>query len=161
MVESIILLGSNIEPAVNIRRGAFLLARHLTVVQASKVWITPAVGTSGPDFYNAAVKVTCDLSPDDLKFSVLRPLEKELGRIRTADKYAPRTLDLDTIIHNGIVLESRLWNTAFILLPVAELVPDFLQPDTNHRLSALAEYIRPVSGANLLPDFPLYPDNTD
>ncbi len=154
--EAVILLGSNIDPAVNIRKGALGLGRHLTVLQASSVWLTPAIGTTGPDFYNAAVRVACHLSPDDLKFTVLRPLEQELGRLRTSDKYAPRTLDLDTIIHNAIVLETRLWTTAFILLPVAELVSDLIHPISGRQIHDMANEIEPTSGASRLSDFPLF-----
>lgn len=159
MGEAVILLGSNIDPAVNIRKGALSLSRRLPVLQASSVWLTPAVGTTGPDFYNAAVRVTCLYSPDDLKFNILRPLEQEMGRHRTSDKYAPRTLDLDTIVHNAVILEPRLWTTAFILLPVAELFPDLTHPISSRRLFDLACEILPDSGACRLSDFPLFPES--
>jgi 2-amino-4-hydroxy-6-hydroxymethyldihydropteridine diphosphokinase len=153
---AIILLGSNIEPEKNIRVGAEKLAQHFSMRQSSSVWITPAVGTSGPDFYNAAVMCSTDLTAEAVKYSVLRPIEEQMGRVRTSDKYAPRTMDLDVIILNGIVLESRLWDTAFILLPVAELIPDWQSPFSRKRLKGLADEILPASGARPLPDFPLF-----
>jgi 2-amino-4-hydroxy-6-hydroxymethyldihydropteridine diphosphokinase len=155
MKNVIILLGSNIEPAMNIRWGAQNLASVLLLRRISSVWITPAVGTPGPNFYNAAVVCKTDLDADRLKFSILRPIEEKMGRIRTADKYAPRTIDLDAIILNGRVLEPRLWNTAFILLPVAELEPDLIHPETGKTLRQLSEAIEPASGARRLPDFSL------
>lgn len=156
MGEVIILLGSNIEPAMNIRWGALNLASKLTLRQTSSVWLTPAIGTTGPDFYNAAVRCTTDLDKDSLKFSILRPIEEKMGRVRTLDKYAPRAMDLDAIILNGIVLEPRVWDTAFILLPVAELLPDLIDPKTGKNLRQLADTILPVCGAGKLPDFPLF-----
>jgi 2-amino-4-hydroxy-6-hydroxymethyldihydropteridine diphosphokinase len=156
MGDVIILLGSNIDPAVNIRRGALALARELPVIRSSSVWLTPAIGTDGPDFYNAAVICDTSLNSDDLKFRLLRPIEKQLGRVRTSNKYAPRTLDLDAILLDGTVLEPRIWDTAFILLPVAELVPDLTHPVTGLSLAVLAEKLAPESGARRLVDFSLF-----
>jgi 2-amino-4-hydroxy-6-hydroxymethyldihydropteridine diphosphokinase len=156
MGDVIILLGSNIEPAMNIRSGALNLASMLTLRQTSSVWLTPAIGTTEPDFYNAAVLCTTDLDKDSLKFSVLRPIEEKMGRVRTLDKYAARIMDLDAIIINGIVLEPRVWDTAFILLPVAELKPDLIDPKTGKNLRQLADLILPACGAIKLPDFPLF-----
>jgi 2-amino-4-hydroxy-6-hydroxymethyldihydropteridine diphosphokinase len=156
MGEVIILLGSNIDPAVNIRRGALALASTLDVIQSSSVWLTPAIGIDGPDFYNAAVLCSTSLYAEDLKFSLLRPIEERLGRVRTSNKYAPRTLDLDAIFLDGTVLEPRLWDTAFILLPVAELTPDLTHPVTGYNLAELAEKLAPSSGARRLENFPLF-----
>lgn len=156
MAEVVILLGSNIDPAENIRRGALALSEQLPVIRSSSVWLTPAIGTIGPDFYNAAVICVTNLSADDLKFKVLRPVEEKLGRIRTTNKYAPRTLDLDAILLDGVVLEPRLWDTAFILLPVSELMPDLVHPVTGKPLSILAEKMAPGSGAMQIEDFPLF-----
>jgi 2-amino-4-hydroxy-6-hydroxymethyldihydropteridine diphosphokinase len=156
MGDVIILLGSNIEPAINIRRGAYFIASKLPLWQVSSVWLTPVIGPKGPDFYNAAVSCSTELDAETLKYSILRPIEKQMGRIRTADKYAPRTIDLDAILLNGIVLEPRLWDTAFILLPVAELMPDLQNPITNVNLRKMAESIQPTSGASRISDFSLF-----
>ncbi len=156
MGEAIILLGSNIDPARNIRQGALLLTQLIKIKQASSIWITPAIGTHGPDFYNAAVLGETNLSADGLKNTILRPLEVKLGRIRTIDKYAPRSMDLDVIILNDNILESRLWDTAFIMLPVAELVPERKHPVTGVLLRELAAQLEPTSGAQRLSDYPLF-----
>lgn len=156
MADVIILLGSNINPAVNIRLGALALAAKLPVTKSSSVWLTPSIGVDGPDFYNAAVTCRTDMTAENLKYSLLRPVEEQLGRVRTSDKYARRTLDLDAIILDGCVLEPRLWDTAFILLPVSELVPDLDQPSTGLSLSVLAKKMAPKSGARRIENFPLF-----
>jgi 2-amino-4-hydroxy-6-hydroxymethyldihydropteridine diphosphokinase len=155
MGEVVIHLGSNIEPAINIRRGANLLAEKLPILRASRVWVTPAVGTRGPSFYNAAILCATNLTAEELKFDLLRPLEDQLGRIRSPDKYAARTMDMDAIILNGIVLEPNLWDMAFILLPTAEIFPGLIDPISGKSLKLLAEESKPASGAYPLPDFPL------
>jgi 2-amino-4-hydroxy-6-hydroxymethyldihydropteridine diphosphokinase len=156
MTEVIILLGSNINPAVNIRLGAITLAEHLPILRSSSVWLTPAVGADGPDFYNAAVACQTDMTADKLKYSLLRPIEEQLGRVRTSNKYAPRTMDLDAIILDGTILEPRLWETAFILLPVSELVPSLKHPGSGLSLAMLAEKMTPDSGAICMADFLLF-----
>jgi 2-amino-4-hydroxy-6-hydroxymethyldihydropteridine diphosphokinase len=158
MGETIIHLGSNIDPAENIRLSARKLAERLPVIGASSVWLTPSVGSAGPSFYNAAVHCITDLSPDDMKFNILRLIEKEMGRLRTHDKYAARTIDMDVVIHNTKVLEPRLWDTAFILLPVAELLPELTHPINQISLHSLAKDIEPSSGAERLVDFLLFPE---
>jgi len=156
VAKAVILLGSNIDPAVNIRRGAKILSERLPVVESSSVWLTPSIGMDGPDFYNAAVICLTETNADDLKFTILRPIEELLGRVRTANKYAPRSLDLDVVILNGTVLEPRLWDTAFILLPVSELKPDLIKPGTKINLAQLAIKMAPGSGAKKIENFPLF-----
>lgn len=156
MGEAVILLGSNIDPARNIRLGALELKAHLSVIKASSVWLTPAVGTTGPDFYNAAVTCTTDLDADSIKFTILRPIEEKLGRVRTTDKYAPRTIDLDVIILNNQVLDKRLWKTAFMFLPIAEITPDFPHPDGSVTLAQIASRLAPTSGARRIQGFSLF-----
>jgi len=156
VAKAVILLGSNIDPAVNIRRGAKILSERLPVVESSSVWLTPSIGMDGPDFYNAAVICLTETNADDLKFTILRPIEELLGRMRTANKYAPRSLDLDVVILNGTVLEPRLWDTAFILLPVSELEPDLIKPGTETNLAQLAKKLAPGSGANKIEKFSLF-----
>jgi len=158
MIETIIHLGSNIDPADNIRLGARKLAAILPVLGSSSVWLTPPDGSAGPSFYNAAIHCTTVLSADDLKFNILRSIEKEMGRVRTHDKYAARTIDLDVVIHNSEVLEPRLWDTAFILLPVAELLPELTHPINHISLRSLANDLEPSSGAERLVDFLLFPE---
>ena len=66
----------------------------------------PRSGAPGmPRFLNAAVRVTTALSPEDLKFEVIRPLERRLGRVRTADPNAPRTIDVDIAAVQGLVVD--------------------------------------------------------
>ncbi len=156
MGEAVILLGSNIDPAENIRQGARLLSEKLPVIRASSVWMTLAEGTNGPDFYNAALLCETSFDEEILKQTILRPLETQLGRVRTHDKFAPRTIDMDTIIMNGIILDDRIWDTAFIMLPVAEIAPDLTNPSTGKKLRGLANALEPVSGARKLTNFHLF-----
>ena len=65
-------------------------------------------------------------------------IEQELGRIRTFDKFAPRTIDLDTIIFDNCIIDPELWTQNFIALPISEIRPDIINPNTNQTLQQTA-----------------------
>jgi 7,8-dihydro-6-hydroxymethylpterin-pyrophosphokinase len=52
-------------------------------------------------------------------------LEKKLGRVRSANKNAPRTFDVDIILFDGLLLDPNLWRYAHRAVPVAEILPDY------------------------------------
>lgn len=131
-------IGSNIEPEKHLPLAVQRLRQLLHVVAVGSTWQTPPYGTSGQDFYNSATHVMTEFKPEDLKMKVLRPLESELGRVRTSDKYAPRTIDLDIVIYNVQVLESRLWNLPFLAIPMADLLPGLVNPSTGQTLAQIA-----------------------
>jgi 2-amino-4-hydroxy-6-hydroxymethyldihydropteridine diphosphokinase len=148
--QACLLLGSNIQPEKNLTLGLNLLRNMVTIVRLSSVWETPSVGSSGPDFLNLAVLITTPLNTSELKEQVLRPLEIQLGRVRSANKNAPRTFDIDIILFDGQLLDPNLWVYAYRAVPVAEIMPDYLssQGDTLQNVaSELAKtaliYLRP------------------
>lgn len=150
-----ITLGSNIEPEQNLRRAVRMLAQnhHLTLCAVSRVYQTAPVGADGaivlnqPLFLNAAVLVETDYySAFRLKYDVLRFIETCLGRVRGADKFAPRPIDLDIALYDNriiaqphlIVPDPNIARYAHLALPLADLAPDFRHPLTGQTLRALA-----------------------
>jgi 2-amino-4-hydroxy-6-hydroxymethyldihydropteridine diphosphokinase len=123
--QACLLLGSNIQPGKNIALAIKLLRQSVTVMRSSSVWETQAVGSVGPDFLNLALLITTALEAGELKEKVLRPLETQLGRVRSADKNAPRPIDLDIIIFDDQLLDPNLWIYAHRAVPVAEILPDY------------------------------------
>jgi 2-amino-4-hydroxy-6-hydroxymethyldihydropteridine diphosphokinase len=135
-----LLLGSNIRPERNLPlavrelpEAARKLGGELTILQASSVWESPAVGARGPNFLNAALLCQTSLAAEALKWQVLRPLEARLGRVRNRDKNAPRPIDLDIITVDGDLYEPLLFQYSFRAVPVAELLPD-LRSETGEKL---------------------------
>lgn len=124
----VILLGSNIQPAENLKKAFGLISEFSGIKSRSRVWKTEAVGSDGPDFLNMAVEVETDLTAQEIKSQVIQEIELRLGRVRSADKFAPRTIDLDIILFNEEVLDSDLWHKAFVALPVSEIKPDLINP---------------------------------
>jgi len=120
-----LLLGSNIQPEKNLELGMDLLRSQVKITQVSSVWETSSVGSPGPDFLNMAVLVTSSLDANSLKEKVIRPLEAQLGRVRSSDKNAPRTIDIDIILFDNQLLDPNLWRFAYRAVPVADILPDF------------------------------------
>jgi 2-amino-4-hydroxy-6-hydroxymethyldihydropteridine diphosphokinase len=147
-IRIVVSIGSNLEPAMHLRKAVELLEARCMVMQIASAWETPAVGATGPNFYNSAISLLSEYDPMTLKFRVLRPIESELGRIRTSDKYAPRTIDLDPIVYHDTILDDRLWTYAYLAIPIAELAPDLPHPQTKERLadiaSRLAQLTHPI-----------------
>ncbi|OGO60532.1 MAG: 2-amino-4-hydroxy-6-hydroxymethyldihydropteridine diphosphokinase [Chloroflexi bacterium RBG_19FT_COMBO_49_13] len=136
--QACLLLGSNIEPELNIPRAVDLLRQRLTILHVSSVWESASVDCCYPDYLNMAVMVSTPLDAAQLKEQVLRPLEAQMGRVRTEDKHASRPIDLDVILFDGAVLDPALWQQAHLAVTVAELLPDF-RTDTGEALKDIAE----------------------
>lgn len=134
-----LLLGSNIQPEENILLAIEHLKHSVHILKISSVWQSPSVGFAGPDFLNLAVLAATPLTAAELKEQVLRPLEDRLGRVRTADKNAPRTMDIDIILFDGAELDPILWQYAFRAVPVAELLPEYRSKNGNLLKDAAAE----------------------
>jgi 2-amino-4-hydroxy-6-hydroxymethyldihydropteridine diphosphokinase len=136
-----LLLGSNIQPERNLPLAVQQLGEILTVLRASSVWESPAVGARGPNFLNAALLCLTSFSPEALKWQVLRPLEARLGRVRNKDKNAPRPIDFDIITVDGQLYDPLVWQYSFRAVPVAELLPE-IRSVTGERLAEAAKRLR-------------------
>ena len=101
--QACLLLGSNIQPDVNIPQAVDLLKDKVTILTVSSIWESASVDCCYPDFLNLAVRISTPLGAAELKEQVLRPLEAQMGRVRTEDKNASRTIDIDIILFDGKV----------------------------------------------------------
>jgi 2-amino-4-hydroxy-6-hydroxymethyldihydropteridine diphosphokinase len=139
-VKAFISVGSNIEPEDNVKRAIRLLVSKVRVTGVSTVYLTPPIDRPDQDwYYNCVIKIETDYSPGDLRYKVLRPIEDALGRVRTADKYESRPIDLDLIIYDDLVLQSEeitlpdplILKRPFLAEGIYELTPDLEIPGAN------------------------------
>ena len=65
---------------------------------------------------------------EELKQQVLLAIETRLGRVRTGDQNAPRTIDIDILAVDGQPVHPERWDYPFVVVPLAELMPDFVHP---------------------------------
>lgn len=136
-----LLLGSNIKPERNLPLAIDQLQNHLTILLISGVWETPPVGSAGPNFLNAALMAQTPLEQNTLKLQILTPLEAKMGRVRSADKNAPRPIDLDIILFDGRLLDPTLWHFAHRAVPVAEIQPDIRSEAGETLKEAAAKFV--------------------
>lgn len=150
--EALLSLGSNVEPMHWIPRALELLARRHEVLAVSPWYRSAAVGGSGPqpDFVNLAVRIRTDLPPRALR-EACRRTEEACARQRTEDRYAPRTMDVDVAVLDDLVLDLDTWRLPdpqlvtqpFVLVPCADVWPDWRHPETGRTLSALCADLAP------------------
>ena len=145
-----IALGSNIDPETNLPLAAARLSELGNPIAVSKVYQNPAIADEPqPDYLNAAFLIETALDPFTIR-DKLREIEADLGRVRTADKFAPRTIDLDLCILGDRVLDHELLSLpdpdllerAYLAVTLAELQPDFLHPITGNRLDEIANELQ-------------------
>jgi len=147
-------LGSNIKPPENLIYALQKLAEHVYVEEVAKTWESPAVGSHGPNFLNTAAAIRTQLPPELLKTLVLRRIEQELGRVRTANKNAPRTIDLDILVYDECILDPHVWTDAFVAVPLAELLPNLQHPETGETLAQIAQRLYAHTPLTLRPELP-------
>lgn len=102
----------------------------------SRFYRTPPWGMRAqPAFLNAAAMLDTALAPHALLDALLE-IERAAGRVREGERWGPRTLDLDLLHMDGVLLSGprltlphpRIAERAFVLLPLAELAPDLELP---------------------------------
>ncbi|HEX7112348.1 MAG TPA: 2-amino-4-hydroxy-6-hydroxymethyldihydropteridine diphosphokinase [Mizugakiibacter sp.] len=144
MARAWLSLGSNLEPARHLRAALDELAARFGALTVSPVYRTPAVGFDGPDFLNLAVGLDTELEPTALD-AWLHALEDRHGRRRDVPRYASRTLDVDIVLYDDVVLRGpghleiprpELAH-AFVLKPLADIAPDLRHPVSGKTLAEL------------------------
>lgn len=137
-------LGSNLEPQAHLRAAAQALRQRFPEVRFSPVYRTRAVGFDGPDFLNCAAVLESDLDVHALN-DWLHALEDALGRQRGGARFSSRTLDIDIVCFDDLVLEGPgnlelprpELRHAFVLKPLFDLAPDFRVPGRDCSLADL------------------------
>jgi 2-amino-4-hydroxy-6-hydroxymethyldihydropteridine diphosphokinase len=147
MTSVFLSLGSNIEPEKNILEAVRLLAEQVRILGASTVYLTtPLRRRTQPKYYNCVLKIETNIPPHRLKFDVLRGIEERLGRKRTEDKYASRTIDIDIIVYGNLRLSSKdlvipdpeIKRRAFLAIPLCEIEPGLVLPATGGTIKEVA-----------------------
>lgn len=130
-------LGANLGVPHDSVRAAMDAIAHLdglVLTRKSSLYGSAPVDAVGADFVNAVVEIQTARKPHDL-LAALQTLELQAGRQRSY-RNAPRTLDLDILLYGDQSVQSpdlvlphpRMWERAFVLKPLAELIPDRVTP---------------------------------
>ncbi|OKH55001.1 2-amino-4-hydroxy-6-hydroxymethyldihydropteridine diphosphokinase [Calothrix sp. HK-06] len=132
-----IALGSNIGDSHTILLGAIdAIAQTpgIRLISQSSLYRTKAVGPPQPDYLNGCVLLQVEMIPE-LLLEILLKIENKFGRLR-GERWGPRTLDLDILLYSDRIIETpklqiphpRMRERAFVLVPLAEIAPDWVDP---------------------------------
>jgi 2-amino-4-hydroxy-6-hydroxymethyldihydropteridine diphosphokinase len=122
MNRAVVSVGSNINPDYHIRAACDIIADEHALVGISAILTTAPVGCSDqPDFQNCALLVETELDRTSFE-RYLKDVEARLGRIRTHDKFAPRTIDLDMSAWNGTIIDIDYYSRDFLKKVVDEVL---------------------------------------
>ena len=146
LVDVYVAAGSNVDASRNLQLALSLLRNVYTPVRISPAYSNKAVGFSGDDFINLVV----EFSTRDAVAEVRRQLqliEAKCGRPLNAQKWAPRTMDLDILIYGevisnepGLILpRPDLVRRPYMLRPMADIAPEALHPTLHRSMRELWE----------------------
>lgn len=160
MERAYIALGSNLGTPVEQLRAALRAMAELPdskLVAVSSFYASDPLGPADqPRFVNAVAALDTALAPLQL-LDALQTIEQEQGRVRKAERWGPRTLDLDILLFGDLTLTSErltlphyhMHARAFVLYPLAEIAPRLRLPDGRALNSLLATC--PYVGLERLP----------
>ncbi|KIS45864.1 2-amino-4-hydroxy-6-hydroxymethyldihydropteridine diphosphokinase [Kosakonia radicincitans] len=140
MTLAYIALGSNLASPLDQVNAAIAALGEIPqshIVAVSSLYRTPPLGPPDqPDYLNAAVALETTLAPEALLDHTQR-IELQQGRVRKAERWGPRTLDLDIMLFGALTLNTQrltvphydMKNRGFMLWPLFEIAPDLHFPD--------------------------------
>jgi 2-amino-4-hydroxy-6-hydroxymethyldihydropteridine diphosphokinase len=130
-----ISLGSNINREANTRAGIKALRQRFGELELSSVYESEAVGFEGDAFYNMVI--ACEVGEDVHSINrALAEIEDAHGRDRSGPRFSSRTLDLDLLLYDDLVIDENglrlpreeILKNAFVLWPLAEIAPQRVHP---------------------------------
>jgi 2-amino-4-hydroxy-6-hydroxymethyldihydropteridine diphosphokinase len=127
-------LGSNIEPEINLVRAVELLHHYGEVHKVSSAWESRSVGVAGPNYLNACVLFVSPYLHTEMKEGIIHPIEVQLGRKRSPNKFVPRPIDIDIVLFDDQPCNDKFWKFAFVIIPLAEVYPEYQNPLTKESL---------------------------
>lgn len=135
MSKGYISIGSNIDKDKHILAGLQALEQLFGKLTISSIYDSEPVGFTGDTFYNLVVGFNSELGVKEVT-KQLRQIELDNGRTRDSQKFSARTLDLDLLLYDDLILNDgvlqiprdEIERYAFVLEPLAEVAPTLKHP---------------------------------
>ena len=146
MARAYVSVGTNIDRERNVASGLAALAGEYGGLQQSSTFESQAVGFPGDLFYNLVVAFETTQSPQQVA-ALLNRVEDAHGRDRRGGKFSNRSLDLDLLLYDDLVVDEpglvlprpEILDYAFVLRPLAEIAGDRKHPVTGESFAAIWE----------------------
>ncbi len=134
-------IGSNTERKRNITSCLQWLKSSFSDIDVSPIYQSPAFGFDGPPFHNLVVRVGSAFDPWEMK-KWLQQLEDRHGRDRSQPRYSNRTLDIDLLLIDDMIIDDgaiqvprkEITQRNYVLAPLVDIAPDIIHPSLNIKL---------------------------
>ena len=160
MIKAVLLLGSNVgDKKKQLKNAVEKISEKHIILKTSKYYQSPSWGYSSEnEFLNLGILIECNCSAEML-LSQLLNIEKQLGRNRSnVSIYQDRNIDIDIILfgqqeiynENLVVPHPRMHKRKFCLIPLNEIVPNYLVPSMNKTICELLKSCEDKSNVTCL-----------
>ena len=150
MVEACIAFGSNIgNREANISTALRILKQKIKIIKTSSLFETKPMYLENQNwFLNGVVIIETEIKPKEL-LGVLKRIEKQMGR-KEVERNGPRIIDLDILFYKNLIMNEdnlriphpKIQERAFVLVPLAEIEPDFVHPVYKKNIAQLLSELK-------------------
>ncbi|BAU67287.1 2-amino-4-hydroxy-6-hydroxymethyldihydropteridine pyrophosphokinase [Stanieria sp. NIES-3757] len=145
-----IALGSNLGDSLKLLQNSLqslALIPGIEIEAVSSWYQTKPIGPPQPDYLNGCALLSVQQRPEEL-LVLLQAIEIQFGRVRN-EKWGARTLDLDLLLYDELIFNTpslqiphpRMTQRAFVLVPLAEIAPDWIEPRSGKAITNLVTQV--------------------
>ncbi len=164
MSKLILGLGSNLnEPVFQLQKAVYYLKNHFLLLKVSRIYTSLSLlKDNQDDYYNAAVLAETDKTPLEV-LDIIKSIENSMGRMKLK-KWGERNIDIDIIDFNREIIKyenleiphNQMIYRSFVLLPLLDIVPDYIHPVNNLSLKNMIDNLSDDYNIKVLNDKSLF-----